>query len=295
MHKEQIEYFSLVYQVLNFSAAAKMIPMSPQGLAKSIHSLEAELGVPLFTDNNGALTPTAYAEEFLQFANNWGINLQTTKEAFRRIQALERREIRLGTSLGIIGFMGPKVITDFEKQHPEIKISYNELNDVYCEEGLLRGTYDFAFTLYPYEKSFITTELYAAQAYLWFNSRKENFEGTEITIADLKGKNLALPGKDFKIYETIIDACKAQDVNLGQIFTSNEIFWLYELVAEGKSTAFALPHLVDLPVFSHNKDVKALPLQGVPWRFGLSYLSSRKLQAHEQLFIEHCRNYVRKL
>ena len=48
MYREQLEYFALAYRLGSFSAAAKRVPMSPQGIAKSVRSLEGELGVTLF-------------------------------------------------------------------------------------------------------------------------------------------------------------------------------------------------------------------------------------------------------
>jgi len=295
MHNEQIEYFALAYQARNFSAAAKQIPMSPQGLAKSIRSLEARLGVTLFEDINGALVPTLYADELLKYAKKWTLDNQELKESFKKIQAQENREIRLGTSLGIIGFMGPEFIESFMRKNPEIKITYNELNDAFCEEGLLKGTYDLAFTLSPYDKSFITTEMYCTQVCFWVDSQPEEGLKESLEIEDLNGKTLAIPGEDFKIFSTIMDACNSHGVTLGSVFTSNEIFWLYEFAAAGKGIAFTLPHLIDLSVFSNNKSITALPLKGVLWRFGISYLASHQLLPHEKLFIDHCMNFARFL
>ena len=48
-----MDYFLKAYQERNYTAAAKLVPMSAQGLTKAIHSLEGELGVPLFTAGDG--------------------------------------------------------------------------------------------------------------------------------------------------------------------------------------------------------------------------------------------------
>ena len=295
MNKEQLHYFTLAYQTRNYSAAAKRVPMSPQGFAKSIHSLENELGVPLFSDENGALTPTAYAEELLKFANNWEVNYHTMKGAFTRIQAMEKHEIRLGTSLGIIGFMGTEFLSQFHREHPDISVNYNESHDSYCEEGLRRGIYDLAFTLSPYESDFITTELYGTQTLLWVNTRNELSEQDSILPHDLAGQYIALPGEDFKIYRSILNACKDSGVEPGELITSAEIFWLYELASRNRSLSFTLPHLVSLSVFSQNENVIALPLEGMKWRFGISYLSSHSLTDYERVFIEHCEMYSASL
>lgn len=295
MHHEQIEYFTLVYQTRNFSAAAKLVPMSPQGLSKSIHSLENELGVPLFVDVNGALTPTVYAEEFLAYAHEANISRNKLEESFKRIRAREQLEIRLGTSLGILGFIGEDIIDEFQKEHPNIHVSYNELNDSYCEAGLLNGAYDLAFTLAPYDDRFVTEELYATQVHFWLNTEKTGIFRDTLKIEDFHGRDIALPGKDFQIYKTLTKRCEEKGIIPKGFFTSAEIFWLYEFAAKGRGLAFTLPHLVKLSVFTGNDEVRALPLENVAWKFGLSYLSTYQLQDHEKAFIEYCANRLKKI
>lgn len=69
MNTNQIDYFLKAYRERSYTAAAKLVPMSAQGLTKAIHSLEGELGVPLFeNDANGRIKPTPYAEEFKVFS-----------------------------------------------------------------------------------------------------------------------------------------------------------------------------------------------------------------------------------
>ncbi|MDR1089382.1 MAG: LysR family transcriptional regulator [Coriobacteriales bacterium] len=293
MHTEQMRYFELLYQTRSVAAAARLIPMSPQGLVKSMRSLEADLGVALFTDHQGVLTPTPYSEAFHQYTQRWEADYQILEEELKRIKAQERCEIRLGTSLGIIGFMGDRFLDAFEREHPPVSVSYNELSDAFCDANLLKGTYDLAFTLAPYDNRFVTTELYSAQVYFWVNTNRGFKQGDTLSIEDLAGKNIAIPGEDFKIYHTVMALCKAQGVPIQNVFTSNEIFWLYEFVAAGRGIAFTLPHLMKLSTFSSNSSIVALPLEGVQWRFGLSYLSSHKLLPHEELFLEYCKSQRR--
>lgn len=289
MHLEQTRYFALLYEIRNASAAARMIPISPQGLMKSIRSLETEFGVRLFTEENGVLTPTAHADAFYRFALSWQADHSCLVKEFTRISAQERQEIRLGTSLGIIGFIGADFLDSFIERHPSVSISYNELNDAFCEENLLDGTYDLAFTLAPYDDRFTTTELYQTQVYFWANTSMGYAQGDSLSIEDLSGKDIAMPGKDFKIFKTIMGLCRVMETDLGHVFTSNEIFWLYEYAAAGRGLAFTLPHLMELSTFTSNDNVVALPLKHVTWRFGLSHLSSRKLLPHEKQFLDFCK------
>ncbi|MGV8082057.1 MAG: LysR family transcriptional regulator [Coriobacteriia bacterium] len=293
MHKEQLEYFALAYQTRSFSAAAARVPMSPQGLAKSIRSLEVELGVTLFNcDANGVRVPTEYADELMQFVSSFELSYEALKESFRKIQARERHEIRLGASLGTIGLMGPDFFDTFHEEHDDIRVSYTETNDALCDEGLRRGSYDLALTIWPYPKEFITRELYSTQVCYWVNADDPLSERETLTVADFEGRNIAIPGKDFKCYHSLLAACAEQGVEPREIMASQEIFWLFEFALDGRGLGFTLQVLAELPVFSNHDSVVARSLEGSVWHFGISYLPSHVLAPYEQTFYDYCLAYA---
>lgn len=296
MHKEQLEYFALAYQTRSFSAAAARVPMSPQGLAKSIHSLELELGVTLFeSDVNGVRVPTEYADELMQFVSTFTLGYEGLRESFRRIQARERHEIRLGASLGTIGLMGPDFLDSFHKDHGDVHVSYAEISDALCDEGLRRGSYDLALTISPYPREFITKELFSNQVCYWVNAADPLSEHEMLTLEDFDRRDIAIPGEDFKCYHSLLAACAEHGVHPRELVTSQEIFWLYEFVLEGRGLGFTLQCLAELPVFSHRENIVALPLVGSIWHFGISYLPSHVLTPYEQCFYDHCVAYAARI
>lgn len=60
---QQIRYFLILAEVLNFTEASKLLYISQPALSKQIRILEKELGLSLFTRNNQSvsLTPSGYA------------------------------------------------------------------------------------------------------------------------------------------------------------------------------------------------------------------------------------------
>lgn len=48
MDFKQLNYFIAVYKTASFTAAARQLHISQQGLSKSVHNLEKELELPLF-------------------------------------------------------------------------------------------------------------------------------------------------------------------------------------------------------------------------------------------------------
>ncbi len=67
MNQRQLKYFLEVYSLSSITLAAKKLYISPQGLSKTIASLESELGVQLFipSSTNTMLYPTDCSRRIL--------------------------------------------------------------------------------------------------------------------------------------------------------------------------------------------------------------------------------------
>ncbi len=105
MNSEQLRNFALAYRTHNFAAAARAIPMTAQGLTKSIRTLEIELGVTLFKHDkeSGSQVPTPYADELIAYSTDIDERLRQLRKAIRRIEAEESGRVLLGSTLGIMG------------------------------------------------------------------------------------------------------------------------------------------------------------------------------------------------
>lgn len=296
MYTEQLEYFKLAYDMKSFSAAAKQVPMSSQGLTKSIRALESELGVELFAaDKTGTLKPTAYADALMDFTRTYDNGFKALSETFEHIRATETRTVRLGASLGIIGLLGHTFLDGFRRKHPDVIIEINEENDAACDEHLKLGATDLALTLAPFDRDFDTEPLFSAPICFWVPVKSALGNREKLTIADLDGKAIALPGKDFKCYRSIIDACSAGGVEPKEIVPSSEIFWLYEYAVDGRGLGFSVGPHADLPMFQISDKVRCVPLEGFSWTFGLSRMSGRALETHEQSLHDYLVMRTRKL
>ncbi|WP_180326472.1 LysR family transcriptional regulator [Raoultibacter phocaeensis] len=296
MYTEQLDYFMLAYRLRSFSAAAKQVPMSSQGLTKSIRALENELGVTLFVvDANGGLKPTPFAEELAPFATQFEENRKRLAESFERIRARERHEIRLGTSLGIIGLLGPDFLESFHSANPDIRVTVNEDSDDVCEKNLARGAYDLAFTLAPYNPDFETEKLFATRVCFWVPSCDDLAQKRALSVADLAGHTIAIPGKDYKCYRSLLSTCQADGIEISEIVPSSEIFWLYEYALHGNGLGFTIEPHTKLAMFQTSDAVVALPCEGLSWRFGISHVKSRNLTPHEEAFRDYAIEFARTI
>ena len=205
MLEDRCDYFILAYDSPSFSAAAAKVPMSPQGFAKAIHNLERDLGVPLFVlGDDGVRRPTPYAEEFYEYARHMQAERNLLAGAFERIAKSGYLEIRIASSLGVFGMLGPDFLDGFKRERPDASVAINELPDSSCESLLRDGLYDLALTTLPSPDDFQTVPLYSSPVQYWVH-RDDPLSGQDsLKLADLSGRRVAIPGREYKCHHALI-------------------------------------------------------------------------------------------
>ncbi|MBR2834335.1 MAG: LysR family transcriptional regulator [Coriobacteriales bacterium] len=301
MNSEHLRYFELAYTEGNFSAAARLVPVSHQGLTKGIKSLEKELGVTLFEndDETGKPRPTRYAHELFEFAAVFDSNMRLLQESFSRLRNEEGFTINLGCSLGVLGAFGPKLLERFEEVHSNIKVNYWESNDELCEENLRKGNYDFALLVNNSISNLEGTDLYRSPLYFWTKRSDplaQRFEaGEHIGIRDLEGYNIAIPGTGFACFEQLKRVAQAHGVKLGSIFEMSEIFQIYSYVMNGNGLGFSNGTLIGLPVFNIDTSIVAIPIEDLLWGFSIVRLPTHALGSAERLLWDWCVLQARRI
>ena len=294
MNSEQLRFFELAYTEGSFSAAARRVPVSHQGLTKSIRALEKELGVRLFDadPDTGMPVPTCYAHELYEFACVYSSNVRLLNESFERLKEQERYTVRLGCSLGVLGAYGPSLLDDFSAAHPNVQVSYWESNDSLCEQGLTSGQYDIALCVEPVTAGCEGRVLYRSPMYFWLQRTdplaRRAAAGETLRVEDLAGRDIALPGRGFKCFDQLKRALSDCGVQAGRFFEMSEIFQLYGYAVAGRGLGFSNGTLVDLPVFRCDDSVVAVPVEGLTWGFAIERLATHALGEAERQLWDWC-------
>ena len=105
----------------NMTKAAKSLYISQPALSKSIHELETELGTRLFTRNSQRMKLTADGQYVAEQAREI---LQKIDEISFHFGKGKTHSLILGTHTSLMAFI-PPLLSDFSKQHPEIRIFLN--------------------------------------------------------------------------------------------------------------------------------------------------------------------------
>jgi DNA-binding transcriptional LysR family regulator len=292
MNLNQLQYFRAVYEKHGLSAAAKALPMTHQGLSQALSGLEAELKVSLFDSSKGFVkNPTKYADALYEFSCKVDKLRESLALEFKSIDALLKNELRLVAATGVFGFMGSVFFSLFTKQFPDINLARTELPDYLCDEELKKGNFGLAITAYPFDDEFETIPLYLTDRVVWINIADPLASCEALVIGDLEGYSVATMGEYYKNYSELKRLLAERGVKLKNIELASEMVWLIHFARAPKRAAFTVPHIADSVCY--DSEVASIPIQGIPWGFGISWRKGYQPNKLEDDFIDFCTVYVR--
>lgn len=296
MLEDRTDYFLLAYDSPTFSAAAAKVPMSPQGFSKIIRNLERDLGVPLFeTDERGVRKPTAYADELYRFAKRMQAERGQLEAAFGRIANEGHVELKVACALGIPGLFGAESIVGFSETRPGVTVSFSEFPDTLCDSLVADGVFDVGLSLQPVNDTLNSRELFESRHYIWINRNDPMSNRTSLTLEDLQGRNLAMPGREFRCFQNLHAAFNSAGYQTPRIIEYSEIFWIYYFVLSGKGLGWSLPHLANLDFFNNPDEIAAIPLEGLNWCVCFTWPKSRDLSSCERDYLDYIVRQSKKL
>ncbi|MEZ4320442.1 MAG: LysR family transcriptional regulator [Myxococcota bacterium] len=134
--------FLLVVREGTFTAAAKRAHLTQPALSASIQRLEAELGGTLFIrDRKGAVLTDAGAA-LLSHARAARAAVEEGRTAVAEVLGLGRGEVSVGAGATACTYLLPRVLADFQHDHPTVRYRLRELGTPHVEEALLAGELD---------------------------------------------------------------------------------------------------------------------------------------------------------
>ena len=138
MDATQLGYFDAVCQEGSYAKAAERLFISPQGLSKAIHKLEAELGVPLFESTGSGISLTPYGQLLRRRSASY---LQAHQQILNELDVMKRnadRELTIGVKAGFTEGLGENFLLNFILEHPEIHVQLRSFSMPALHEAMKR-------------------------------------------------------------------------------------------------------------------------------------------------------------
>ena len=183
------EYILAVYQEGGFTKAAERLFVSQPSLSASIKRIEDKLGAPIFDRSTSPISLTEIGKEYVKYA----LSIQEKEKDFSRYISdhtnLMAGKIRIGGSSFFSSFVLPRLISEFNENHPQIQFEIFEDSTKNLMNKLVSGNLDIIIDNAINENENIISEVYAPETLL-----------------------LAVP-KSLKSNESVLDfAMTAQDI-----------------------------------------------------------------------------------
>ncbi|WP_204120382.1 MULTISPECIES: LysR family transcriptional regulator [Levilactobacillus] len=141
MNLEQMAYLVELKRTQTLSQAARNLNISQAGLSQSLDSLEAELGVKLFTRTRNGTRPTKAGEKIIGHAQEIETQLQMMHKFANQQKQVIEPPLRLGVMNEVPSSLLNWLLT-FQDEQPQFRAYLKEADSEQIIAGVKAGAYD---------------------------------------------------------------------------------------------------------------------------------------------------------
>jgi LysR family transcriptional regulator, transcriptional activator of the cysJI operon len=142
MENFRLKVFRTVAGEASFRRAAERLHLSQPAVSQQIHALEEELGVTLFDRAQGRVRLTDAGAVLLTYARKGARLAEEAQAALENARGEAAGELRIGASLTITQYVLPRMLGDFLRLHPRIRLDVRSANTEHIVAALSAGEID---------------------------------------------------------------------------------------------------------------------------------------------------------
>lgn len=284
MDIKDIRSFLECYETRSINKAAKSLYITPQGLGKILDRLEQELKTMLFERTARGLEPTEAGIFFYEKGHKL---VDDMNEIELGIDAIRRKnhQLRVGYSCGLLRIRNTKAVEKFEKENPELSISWEEDSNSSIKEKLIARQLDVAFVVGRMPaKDMVEKELFSKNVCAVVYKGHRLFERESIAVSELKDEPIITLNENYQIYFNLLASCENEGFVPNIRVKTMDSTMIYELVGDKLGIG------IDLDFHSReirNEDIRLIPIEGfVPWKGYVAYSKEKQLDSAVLKFLE---------
>lgn len=186
----QLEYFLVVANHGNFSAAAEHCCVTQPSLSMQISNLEEELGVILLDRSCKPVTPTEAGLVVMEQAKEAIASFYHIKERVNDLKGEISGTLRLGVLPTISPYMLHRFMPGFVQKYPKVKLEICDMIKPNIIDALNRDMLDAAIMAGSTPRDIREIELFKDRFYAYVSPNSDMYERTNILIKDIDLKQL---------------------------------------------------------------------------------------------------------
>ena len=286
MEIQQLYYYMELCKQKNFTEAGYACNMTQGALSKQIRKLENELGITLIRRNTRKFELSKEGEIFLSYAKKM---TGTYEEMLKNVQ--KNQEIKIGCMPVLAPYHFARLVADFRKEYPDIKLVIDERIASDIQENSDR--YDFLIlreNMMEDQKKFRFSLLYDDKLCAVLYEKHPLYGRDRLQLKELKDDVFIFPERGSGSYEVFYKSCKKAGFEPKIAFEFPQANTIMSFVSEGVGVTITFS-----TVYREAKcaGVKMIPLEDeLHSVISLFYRKNKPLDYAKKQFLNYVREHL---
>ena len=286
MEIQQLYYYMELCKHKNFTEAGYACNMTQGALSKQIRKLENELGITLIRRNTRKFELSKEGEIFLSYAKKM---TGTYEEMLKNVQ--KNQEIKIGCMPVLAPYHFARLVADFRKEYPDIKLVIDERIASEIQENSDR--YDFLIlreNMMEDQKKFRFSPLYDDKLCAVLYEKHPLYGRDRLQLKELKDDVFIFPERGSGSYEVFYKSCEKAGFEPKIAFEFPQANTIMSFVSEGVGVTITFS-----TVYREAKcaGVKMIPLEDeLHSVISLFYRKNKPLDYAKKQFLNYVREHL---
>lgn len=286
MEIQQLYYYMELCKQKNFTEAGYACNMTQGALSKQIRKLENELGITLIRRNTRKFELSKEGEIFLSYAKKM---TGTYEEMLKNVQ--KNQEIKIGCMPVLAPYHFARLVADFRKEYPDIKLVIDERIASDIQENSDR--YDFLIlreNMMEDQKKFRFSPLYDDKLCAVLYEKYPLYGRDRLQLKELKDDVFIFPERGSGSYEVFYKSCEKAGFEPKIAFEFPQANTIMSFVSEGVGVTITFS-----TVYREAKcaGVKMIPLEDeLHSVISLFYRKNKPLDYAKKQFLNYVREHL---
>ena len=286
MEIQQLYYYMELCKQKNFTEAGYACNMTQGALSKQIRTLENELGITLIRRNTRKFELSKEGEIFLSYAKKM---TGTYEEMLKNVQ--KNQEIKIGCMPVLAPYHFARLVADFRKEYPDIKLVIDERIASEIQENSDR--YDFLIlreNMMEDQKKFRFSPLYDDKLCAVLYEKHPLYGRDRLQLKELKDDVFIFPERGSGSYEVFYKSCEKAGFEPKIAFEFPQANTIMSFVSEGVGVTITFS-----TVYREAKcaGVKMIPLEDeLHSVISLFYRKNKPLDYAKKQFLNYVREHL---
>ena len=286
MEIQQLYYYMELCKQKNFTEAGYACNMTQGALSKQIRKLENELGITLIRRNTRKFELSKEGEIFLSYAKKM---TGTYEEMLKNVQ--KNQEIKIGCMPVLAPYHFARLVADFRKEYPDIKLVIDERIASEIQENSDR--YDFLIlreNMMEDQKKFRFSPLYDDKLCAVLYEKHPLYGRDRLQLKELKDDVFIFPERGSGSYEVFYKSCEKAGFEPKIAFEFPQANTIMSFVSDGVGVTITFS-----TVYREAKcaGVKMIPLEDeLHSVISLFYRKNKPLDYAKKQFLNYVREHL---